>query len=205
VKNPERFTIGLMLATLVWCGIVIYQHPSPAECGCGFDDSSIVQDYDDEPSETSAGRRIRKVWFAGGAPAGLHQDEFQRRVMAALNEVSQFTATDFHQTQTKSEARIQIFVYSDAQMWQKRPDFKRQGLIPLELAAGNWIAFTVRPRFSGERILEATTIHGLGHTLGLQHVQTSGSDSIMGWDLPVTHPNATDKANFQARLGKQKL
>jgi len=192
------FVVLILLITWA-CVAVLYRGGEP-DCVCGWEGSS----YDTEQEsvlESVTGRKVRKVWFSGGAPGGLTQDEFQRRVMLALAEVSGFTNTDFVRTETKSGSYFQFYVLSDETMWRYMPaKYKAENKVYLEVQNGTWLGYTVRPRFGGERVLESATIHGLGHRLNIPH--SSDQTSIMHADLPVRYPNAVDKERFQAKLGK---
>jgi hypothetical protein len=171
-----------------------------AECDCGHDGSEFELFDNPEEFETFAGRKVRKVWFSPGTVQGLTQADFQRRVMNGIKETSAFTNTDFIQVGSKSGAWLHIYAATDEMMWQKNPSYRKPKLIPLEMQNGNWMYFTVRPRWGTpeQRIVEAAAMHGLGHRVNLGHV--ADSTSIMNANLTSRFPNANDKVNFAKRL-----
>lgn len=181
--KPARlkpWEVIFLIAMVIGCLVLYSQLPDcETDCLCGHDgiETPFIEEADFELTET--GRKIRKIWFEHGTVAGLTQAEFQRRVMAGLREVSAFTNTDFVQVQSQSGAWLKVYAASDEMMWEKRPDLRKAGLIPLELQDGNWMYFTVRNRWGlpNQRVLERAAIHGTGHRIGLGH--SSDPNSIM--------------------------
>jgi len=188
-------SVFVLLCLVPFCALQV------SDCGCG-NDGIKVELFEDpaEEFETAVGRRVRKVWFSPGTVQGLTQAEFQRRVMNGIQETSAFTNTDFVQVSSKSGAWLHIYAATDEMMWQKNPSYRKLKLVPLEMQNGNWMYFTVRPRWGTpeQRIVEAAAMHGLGHRVNLNHV--SDTTSIMNANLTSRYPNANDKANFAKRL-----
>jgi len=189
---------GLFLLLIVMaCGLtVLLSEIDPVECGCGTQDTDIADV--DEVDEVNS-RKVYKVWFSPGGLGGVSEEDFQRRVMAGFNELSLFTRADFVQVPTIRGSHTRVYPASDEMMWRKKPAYKKDKLIPLELQAGNWMYFTIRPRWGSDQILEAAAIHGMGHRVNLKH--SGAPSSIMNANLTSVTLNGDDTANFIRRLG----
>ena len=214
----HRWFLGFLFAMLGVSLLIACTKPSQPEvvvCGCGTDDHevemlSLAEDQDFEIN--AAKRKVRKVWFAGGAPKGLTESDFQRRVISALSELSEFTATDFVQSASSSGAYVRVYVATNEMMWSWFPSWKPgkdpaypRGKIPLAAQKGNMVYYTMTNRWGTpeHRYLEGVTLHEFGHRFGVKPFHSTDKTSIMHPDLPVMQLNANDKAAFEKKLGKK--
>ncbi len=213
----DRLPTALLALVLFLVGLfgIVYwfncSEPQVTFCGCGHDDSSEVQELqDDEPFETAAKRKIRKVWFAGGAPTGLTEADFQRRVMSALSELSEFTNTDFVQSASSGGAYVRVYVATNEMMCKWFPKWAPgksieypNGAVPLAAQRSNMVYYTIVPRWGEpkDRNVEGVTLHEFGHRFGIPH--SSDKTSVMHIDMPVYRMNANDRSAFTKKLGKK--
>jgi hypothetical protein len=203
----KRFELPTIISLAIVCFclvgyaaiVAIYSHPLSFVC-CAHQETEADNDF----YETATKRRIRKVWFDGLAPAGLQVDQYQRDVMASLNELSLFTLTDFVKTPKKAGSQIRIVVSTDATLWRYFPQFKAENKVPAGAWAGGMIHFTSRgQRFLNHPgFLQAVAKHEFGHQLGLKH--TLDTTSIMNPNQSSYTLNPQDRIDFQRRLGKPK-
>jgi hypothetical protein len=194
------FVVAAISFTLSAVVLFVVDRPQVEWC-CGTQDTDIREVNDGVGVDAAAARKTYKIWIAPGTVSGISESDFRRRVMAALRELSEFTLVDFVLVNSKSGAHTQIYPATDDMIWKKIPKWKRDNIVSLGLQQGTWIYLTTRPRWSGERILEACVIHEFGHRVGIRHTQDK--TSIMHPWLTSVSLNPTDKINFQKRLGKR--
>ncbi len=212
----HRWFLGFLFAMLGVSLLIACTKPSQPEvvvCGCGTDDHevemlSIAEDQDFEIN--AAKRKIRKVWFAGGAPNGLNEADFQRRVMVGLGELSEISNTDFVLSKTSGGAYLEIYVASHEMMWKWFPQWRPgndpqypNGRVPLAAQKGGIIYYTVSPRWATPefRHVEGVTIHETLHRYSVKH--SSDRTSIMHPDMTSYRMNENDKAISAKKLGKK--
>lgn len=192
----KRIVIGILLLVIVWCVLTILQHDDYTVCAYEQDFEPVA--VAEETAEEVAGRRIRKVWFAPGAPQTMTQAQYRAEVIAGLKTISEVTATDFQESASSAGAYIKFYVFTKADFWKKWPSLAREKIVPLGRSAGNSIYFTDNPRIVGW--VRACTIHETGHRVGIGH--SPDPASIMFWTLPVKTMSQADKVKFQQKLGK---
>lgn len=194
-------TVCLLLLFVVQC------HDDCINCG----EVDVVELADDsEGVEVSTKRRLYKIWIAPGTVQGISEPDFRRRIMAGLNEISEFTAADFVLVDKMSGSHTRIYPATNAMQWQKSSSLRKSGMHALGMQNGNWIYLTVNPRWGRpeQRILEACVIHEFGHRVGIRYpknkdkIHSPSSSDIMHWALPVYVPSVQDKIEFQRKIGK---
>jgi hypothetical protein len=201
------FSYLILFAFIALCGYVAVRDHQPCEdLFCGTDE--IVETVDEVQDETK--RTIRKIWIAPGTVHGITETAFRNRIKRCLNALSSFTNTDFEFVDHQAGSHTQIYPATNEMMWVKKPQYRKDKLVPLGMQNGSWIylASEILPVSKRERwgqpsdlILEACVWHEWGHRIGLSH--TSDKTSIMHGDLPVRKLNPTDIKNYQQKMGKR--
>lgn len=143
--------------------------------------------------------RSRIIFIHPGRLLNIDQTEYQSRLISALREIEAVTLTRF--TISPTPRGIQFYTVNSEQMYKLSR--RKDGKVPLGLRIGQRVYFlNDRDRYGSPsaRIVEAVTIHEVGHVFNLKHVEDR--TSIMHPHLTVNIMNLRDIALFQRRLGK---